>query len=127
MALTPKQEKFAQAVADGNTYADAYRIAFDVGEKTKAKTIQENGSRMMMNTGVAARVRELRDALVDAALWTREDSVKALRRVADLSPKGTEIVAAVAELNKMHGFNAPEKIQVSGLGVVILDATDGRL
>jgi len=35
MNLTPKQEKFAQCVADGMTQADAYRVAYDCAPKHK--------------------------------------------------------------------------------------------
>ena len=40
--LTPKQEKFAQCVADGMTQADAYRAAYDCAPSTKAESIQVN-------------------------------------------------------------------------------------
>lgn len=38
MTLTPKQEKFAQCVADGMTQADAYRAAFDANPPSKSST-----------------------------------------------------------------------------------------
>lgn len=111
--LTPKQEKFAQAVADGMSQADAYRTAFDVRPTTKAKTVQECASRLMGDHKVSARVKELQEKLSAKALWTREMSVKALIH-AYKEGSATAKVAAVRELNLMHGFNASDKHEHSG-------------
>lgn len=112
--LTGKREAFAQHVAKGKTQADAYRASFDA-IKMKAETIQSAASRLMADSMVRARVEELRQKLIDKHLWTREDSVKRLREVADKDEaKGAEIVAAIKELNLMHGFNAPTRIDLGG-------------
>jgi phage terminase small subunit len=110
--LTPKQEAFAQAVADGNTQADAYRIAFDVKPSTKPETVQANASRLMADSMVSARVAELRSNLAEKALWTREDSVRRLRDIAlgGAETKDSDSVSAIKELNSMHGWNSPQKI-----------------
>ena len=105
-ALTPKQEKFAQCVADGMTQADAYRNAYDCGAATKPETIQNKAHELMKNGGVAARVEELRNNLSELALWTRADSVNTLAEIAqDLGNKAGERVSAIKELNAMHGWN----------------------
>lgn len=118
MALTPKQEKFAQCVADGMTQADAYRTAFDVGATTKPETVQANASRLMADSTVSARVAELRQQLSQNALWTRQNSVQALISVLSNPESQKDVIAAVKELNAMHGFNAPQKMELAGtLGV----------
>ena len=111
MSLTPKQEKFAHCIADGMSQADAYRTAFDAG-KMKAETIHKRASELMADGAVTGRVQELRGRLATKALWTREMSVKALVR-AYQEGNGSVKVAAVKELNAMHGFNAPQKVEVS--------------
>ena len=111
MSLTPKQEKFAHCIADGMSQADAYRTAFDAG-KMKAETIHKRASELMTDGAVTGRVQELRGRLATKALWTREMSVKALVR-AYQEGNGSVKVAAVKELNAMHGFNAPQKVEVS--------------
>ncbi len=58
MALTPKQESFAQAVASGKTQADAYRAAFNAS-KMKAETIQKRASELMARGEVRGRVKDL--------------------------------------------------------------------
>lgn len=114
MALTAKQEAFAQAVSGGMNQSDAYRSAYDAGNM-KAETIQNNAYKLMNDNEVAARVTELKAALATKALWSRERSVQALANIADGSEaKANEIVAAIKELNLMHGFNAPTKVELGG-------------
>ena len=117
MSLTTKQEEFAQAIADGLSQADAYRKAYSA-EKMKPESIWSKASVLMADVKVTARVTELRDALASKALWTREKSVQALADIAgDGESKAAEKVSAIKELNAMHGYNAPAKLELSG-GVV---------
>lgn len=104
--LTPKQEKFAQCVADGMSQADAYREAFDVSPSTKPTTVQVNASKLMSDTNVSLRVDELRKQLSDISVWSRADSVTVLAKIArDETSSRMEQIASVKELNSMHGFN----------------------
>lgn len=122
--LTAKQEKFAQCVAGGMTQADAYRAAFDV-KKSKPESVQQLASHMMARVKVRSRVAELRRELEEKALWTRLDSVKELADIArGGEAKPLEKVAAIKELNAMHGFNAPQKVEYAGaIGVATLDVS----
>ena len=116
--LTAKQEAFAQNVASGMTQADAYRAAYNA-EKMKPSTVQENASRLMTGSKVAARVKELKDALAKKHLWTREMSVKALvkaYKVAESAGQSAGMTGAVKELNVMHGYNAPIALDLTTLG-----------
>jgi hypothetical protein len=115
VSLTPKQEKFAQCIADGMSQADAYRSAFDVRPTTKPETVVQMASRLASDRNVSARVEELKAALSAKALWTREDSVRTLIGVIQGDGKASDTVSAVKELNAMHGFNAPQKLDVNGL------------
>lgn len=113
--MTPKQENFAQAIADGMSQADAYRRAFDVKPTTKPETVQQMASRLMADHKVFARVAELKAQLSAKALWTREMSVKALvkaYRVAEQSSNSSGMTGAVKELNAMHGFNEPARLNI---------------
>ena len=114
MALTAKQEAFAQAVASGMTQADAYRASYDC-ENSADKTIVEEASRVMADRNVSARVQVLKDELACTALWSRLDSVQTLADIAKGDEtRANEKVAAIKELNSMHGFNAPTKHEVAG-------------
>ena len=117
--LTPKQEAFAQAVASGLTQSDAYRKSYKNNPSTKMETINQAASRLMADSNISARVDELREQLSDKALWSREESVKTLLNVINDPDKKTDVIAAVKELNAMHGFNAPQ--------VVDHKSTDGSM
>jgi hypothetical protein len=112
MALTPKQEKFAQCVADGMTQADAYRAAFNVSPDSKIQTAIKRASELMLDGDISGRVAELRERLTQKALWTREMSVQALL-TAYQEGNASVKVSAVKELNAMHGFNAAKKVDVT--------------
>ena len=112
--LTAKQEAFAQGIADGLGQADAYRMAYDAGGM-KDSTIYSKASVLMSDGKVAARVAELKAQVAEKQLWTREMSVKGLMsayRIALEAKASTGMTAAVKELNIMHGYNEPTKLQV---------------
>ena len=114
MALTAKQEAFAQAVAGGMTQADAYRSAYDC-ENSSDEAIWNNASTLMKHNEVSIRVAALKEAVAIQAIWTRLDSVRTLADIAiDGEARANEKVSAVKELNAMHGFNAPTKHEVAG-------------
>lgn len=115
--LTAKQEAFAQAIADGMNQADAYRTAYDA-ENMADTSVYVEASKLIDNPNVAQRVKELKDTLANRVLWTREMSVKALVQTFKES-SGSVKVAAVKELNAMHGYNEPSKLQIdANIGII---------
>lgn len=126
MALTAKQEAFCQAIANGMNQSDAYRAAYDAG-RMKPDVVNVKASQLMADGKVTVRVSELRDALASKALWTREKSVLGLSGIADdVGSKPVEIIAAIKELNAMHGFLAPTKSEVAMTVNINLGFDDGR-
>ena len=118
MALTPKQEAFCQAIADGLSQADAYRSAYKA-EKMKPESVQNTAYQLMQNLEVSSRVKELKGALENKMLWTREQSInKAIEAIEMASNNGKplEILKGVEVLNKMHGYDAPIKHDVKSTG-----------
>ncbi len=111
--LTPKQEMFAQSVASGNSQADAYRSAYECG-KLKDKAIYSKASTLMATGKVRGRVNALKAEMAQLCLWTREDSVKALKGVVQSPDRAGDIIASVKELNSMHGYNAPTTNRLVG-------------
>lgn len=110
--LTAKQEAFAQAIADGMGQADAYRMAYDA-EGMKDNTVYPKASRMMNEGKIRARIDELKAQVAEKQLWSREMSVKALVQ-AYREGSGAVKVSAVKELNAMHGYNEPSKLNITG-------------
>ena len=116
--LTGKQEKFCQGVADGLTQADAYRAAYNASGM-RPESVQVSASKLMADPKISQRVAELRRKLAERLLWTREQSVDELKAAIALA-KETEtpaaITSAIKELNAMHGYNAPAKLDVTTNG-----------
>lgn len=112
MRLTAKQDAFAQAIASGSTQADAYRKAYNAGGM-KDGAIYREASLLLDNPKVAKRVEELRAEVARRNLWTREMSVKALAEAYKLARdqgQAGAMTGAVRELNVMHGFNEPARV-----------------
>lgn len=78
--LTPKQEKFAVAVAKGATGADAYRAAYDV-KRMRDKTVHEAASRLMNDSKVAARIEQLKAPALRRAELSVENVIREVARV----------------------------------------------
>lgn len=126
MALTPKQEAFALAYVETGNASEAYRRAYNA-VNMKPETVNRTAKELMDNPKIAARVSSLKVKLEEKALWTRERSVLVLAGIADSSEsKPGEVVSAVKELNAMHGFNAPTRLDVTGV-VIVASPLDERL
>jgi isopenicillin N synthase-like dioxygenase len=117
MALTSKQERFAQEVASGKSQAEAYRTAFNVKPTTKPETSQANACRLMADSNVSTRVAELRAAVAERVTWTLADSLDVLSTIAkglDADAKPSDKVNAVKAINAMIGLDAPSKLNLTG-------------
>ena len=77
--LTVKQEAFAQALADGETNADAYRKAYDAS-RTKNSVIYSEASRIASDPRIAARVAAI---LAERKRQTQHVTAQAAERVQD--------------------------------------------
>jgi len=115
MALTPKQERFAQLVAEGKTQADAYRGAYNVGENTKAATVIKRAGELMTDGVITGRIEELRKPIIESIGITLESHLKDLMTLRNLAVKNNQINAAItAEIarGKAAGVSV-DKINVS--------------
>lgn len=114
MSLTPAQEQFAQLVASGKSQSDAYRTAYPKAKAWKDEAVWTAGAKLMQNGKVLVRVDAIRAELAERGLWSREQSVKALVEVVQAGERDADRIKAVCELNKMHGYHAPEKHEHTG-------------
>ena len=122
--LTAKQEKFCQAIADGKTAYEAYKLAYNAG-KMKNSGIYVNASRLLDDAKISLRVDELKKELEKKYLWTRELSVQILGSIAlRATTLDNNKIAAIKELNAMHGFNEPTKMELSVNPLVLILETD---
>jgi len=112
--LTAIEERFALGMFGGHTRAEAYRLANPKSKHWKVASLYTKASELMATERLQARVAALQRELVAQALWSREESVKALRAVIEHPDRSSDIVAAVKELNAMHGYHAPQRVEHSG-------------
>ncbi|WP_164683841.1 terminase small subunit [Streptococcus hyointestinalis] len=71
--LTPKQELFVQGIIAGLSQRQAYRKAYKA-DKMKDETVDSNASRLLQNSKVLARYRELLKQFSNMSLWSREQA-----------------------------------------------------
>lgn len=135
MLKNARHEKFAQEVAAGAHYGDAYQRA---GYKAKPGPSAKAGSRLAKSKQVKARVAELRKSLGDKSEMSREELrrylVEVLRTpIGEINirhrlcqfyrstDEATEVrmpdkLKAAAELIKLCGWAEPEKVQLEAGG-----------
>ena len=117
MALTPKQEKFAQLVASGTNQSDAYRQAYNA-ENMQGKTINERASVLAKQDNVATRIKELQKPIIEAHQYTLESYVKRMNEVAETAFEQGQTAAGVKALEnvgKVLGLYT-NKTELSGPG-----------
>ena len=77
--LTPKQEKFAQAIVDGYGQSEAYKFAYDTSNMLPA-TISNSAYKLVHHGEIAARISGARQAvaseLMATRIWTAEKLVE---------------------------------------------------
>ena len=75
--LTPKQEKFVQALIAGKSQREAYKEAYNA-TRMKDATIYNNAYKLMQNNEISTRYNELLEEHKNKALYTREEAVNDL-------------------------------------------------
>ena len=51
----------------------------------------------------------MKEELKNKSLWSREDSVNALKSVVAMPDRASDVTGAVKELNSMHGYKEAEE------------------
>ena len=97
MALTIKQEKFAQLVVELGDNSKAYRGAYDAS-RMKPESVHRKARELIENVKVAARIEELRAEAAKAHRCTVESLLLELEetRVSALNRETPQCGAAVA-------------------------------
>lgn len=107
MILTPKQEKFAQAVASGMTQAAAYREAYPKSTEWKDSTVWSKASVLMSEDKVLERVAGLQSEGAKIAVYTLAEHfsrLDKLSRGAESEGKFAEAVKAEELRGKAAGL-----------------------
>ena len=119
--LTPKQEKFVQALISGMSQREAYKDAYNAANMKDA-TIDNKASLLFAKGEIRKRYEELVNENKQKALYTLEDSINDLIWIKEkakediLNPKkglrqgnGTIYLNAVKELNLLNDLYPDKK------------------
>jgi len=117
MALTMKQEKFAQGIIDGLNQTAAYRLAYDT-ERMAPSTIWTNAYDLVNNRAVAARIQELRDELAAEILWDRKRIVTEATKNLELARDLKQVAPANGALSIIVDVQGLKVSKVEHSGVV---------
>lgn len=119
--LTSKQESFAQLVASGLAYSEAYRQSYNVAQCSPI-TIWQNSSTLAEHTQVALRVKELK-ATKETALATRrawnqdrflEEAEKNLQMSRELNQMGSAN-SALEIIGKATGLLSDKSVMINAV------------
>ena len=119
--LTPKQEKFVQALISGMSQREAYKEAYNAANM-KNEVIDVRASELLKKSKVKVRYEELVNENKEKALYTLENSINDLIWIKEkakediLNPKkglrqgnGTIYLNAVKELNLLNDLYPDKK------------------
>lgn len=105
--LTAKQRAYAERRAAGESYADAYRGAYDDNggtRKTAATNAENLEKRSAASPAILERIRELREAAEAGAILKREERQALLTEIAtDARESSRDRMRAIDQLNRMSG------------------------
>ena len=115
MSLTIKQENFCLAYIETGNASEAYRQSYDAS-KMKEESINVNASKLLINTKIALRLKDLRAPAIEAAqitLTQHLDDLKRLRYLAESSEKYGPAIQAEVARGKASGLYV-ENVNISG-------------
>ena len=106
--LNHRQEKFCQELISGCTQVEAARRAgYPQNKDTRAQA-----SRLAQREDIQTRLKELRELTVAHKVTTAIRRKERLSEIVESrSAKDRDVIAAIAELNRMEGSYAPTKVE----------------
>lgn len=116
MSLTPNQEKFCQYFVENGNQSESYRRAYPNSKKWKSDSVNCEASKLMSNTKVLQRVKELQAQLSEKHDLTKDKIVNRLKQIifeqdtiSDDKINLQAINKSIEILNKMQGWYEPDK------------------
>ncbi len=123
--LTPKQEAFAQKYVECGSAADAYRHAYDAGNM-KPVTVRRKAAELLEHGSVSARVRGLRQRLLERHDVTVDSITRELdeaRTIAHEDRQATAMISASMSKAKLHGLVVDKNEHTGKDGRPLIPAT----
>ena len=127
MGLTTKQELFSKLVAlDGLSASEAYRQIYDSNPSNQS-SIHEQSSKLMSNSKVSTRIKELSEAVTSRLVWDKAKIVSELAVNVELAREHKQMAASNRSLElvaRITGSLVEEPKQVTGTVSVIHSLSD---
>lgn len=127
IGMTAQQIAFAEAVVDGKTAAEAYRIAGYACDGLSDAVVAARGSKVLGGKAVTEYIAQLRAETANLGLWTREQVLSELQQLykgarAAITPVEDDPAAynhqaagvalkCIDTVSRMCGFDAPQQVQ----------------
>ena len=112
--LTVKQEKFANKYLECGNASEAYRYAYDCS-KMNEETVWKRAWELLKNGDVTGRVKELQNVMQTKSDITKEGNLAILHSIMNNKNESPSVrIKAIEVANKMLGFDAPEKKELTG-------------
>ena len=105
--LNDRQRRFAEFVVNGESAAEAYRLA---GYKGRGSAATSGAHEIMTKPDVAAYIKQLRSEASASVALSRD---KALDRLSAIVSEGSDrdAIAAIARAAKMLGWDEPARVE----------------
>lgn len=81
--MTPKQNKFANAIVAGENPSAAYRTAYDASSMS-AKSVSVEAQKLLANPNVALAIQRGKREASEQSGWSRAEAMKRLKEVNDV-------------------------------------------
>ncbi len=108
--LTARQEKFVRAIAEGKSQSEAYREAYPKSCLWEPNALHNRAHELAKNSDVLVRIEEMKTEIIQQIKWNRELAIMMLIEIVHTATKDSDKIKAIRELNLMHGYNEPVKI-----------------
>ena len=120
--LTAKQTAFADAILDGKTGSDAYRIAYNT--KGSNRAVARKAVDLMKHPAIIAYIKDMRSRVQTKKIMDKQEMLQELTEIARAKKKEgkeatTTRVSAMERIAKMQGFDAPQKIEAKVEGSLL--------
>lgn len=114
--LTPKQEKFCQEIAKGQTQYQAYITAYPNSTNYQRNTVDSRASVLMNNKKIVKRLQELGHKDIKKVEWTRKRALEEINYMLEVNRKDIERREKTYEQIKAQKFkDLQEWIKLKGI------------
>lgn len=120
MEINPRHKAFADKyLVNGMNATQAYLSVYKSSKKTTAET---NGQKLLHNTAIKNYIKSEQEKSSEELKITRNELLMDLQYIKDFHKTGdfpTHALKAIEIINKMLGFNEPDKSEVEHKGLTI--------